>query len=212
MYSEAQKRIALLLMHEPKTIEQLNQQLAIPYDQLMEEIKGMLKLGVVVKDGFPTQYRLKEEIADKARKRKELAEVDDHPVRLKVTIEAQAPERSTVEKALKDIEVALRKEKDFVIYDCVLEKLIQAGNHYSSFLEVNLSTKNFRAIMRLLFFYGPSSIEVLKPDKWTINADDLQDGLVDAANMVYGYNDYIIKQMTKKELQDFSQRLRGKLR
>ena len=94
----------------------------------------------------------------------------------------------------------------------MLEKLIKSGEHYSSFLEVNISVKNFRALMKLLFFYGPSSLEVLKPDKWSISLDDLQDGLVDAANMVYGYNDYIVKQMTKKELSEFSRKLKGQFR
>ena len=211
-YTEEQKRIALLLMHEPKTIEQLNQQLNIPYDELTHQVKEMLQLGVVVKEGFPTRYRLKEEIAERAKKRRDLAEEDDNPVRLKVTIEAQATERSGVERALTEMEAALRREPDFTIYECVLEKLIESGSHYSSFLEVNLSVKDFRALMKLLFFYGPSSLEVLKPDKWAITADDLQDGLVDAANMVYGYNDYIIKQMTKKELQEFSNKLKGKFR
>ncbi|MBS3062415.1 MAG: hypothetical protein J4203_00955 [Candidatus Diapherotrites archaeon] len=211
-YSEEQKRIALLLLHEPKTIEQLNQQLDIPYDALTRQLREMLQLGVVVKEGFPTQYRLKEEIAERAKKRKEIGEEDSNPVRLKITIEAQATERTGVEKALAEMEAALRKEPDFTVYECVLEKLIQTGEHYSSFLEVNLSVKDFRALMRLLFFYGPSSLEVLKPDKWTISADDLQDGLVDAANMVYSYNEYIIRQMTKKELLDFSKKLKGRFR
>ncbi len=209
-YTEEQKRIALLLLHEPKTLEQLNQQLNIPYDELTRQIKEMLKLGVVVKEGFPTKYRLKEEIAEKAKKRRELAEEDDNPVRLKVTIEAQGTERSSLERALTDIEGALRKEREFTIYDCVLEKLIQSGDHFSSFLEVNLSVKDFRGLMKLLFFYGPSTIEVLKPEKWTITADDLQDGMVDASNMIYGYNDFIIRQMTKKELQEFSNKLKSK--
>ena len=211
-YTEEQKRIALLLMHEPKTIEQLNQQLTIPYDELTNQLKEMLKLGVVVKEGFPTQYRLKEEIAERARKRWELAGEDDNPVRVKVTIEAQAVEKSGVEKALAEMEAALRKEPDMTVYECVLEKLIKSGEHYSSFLEVTISVKNFRALMKLLFFYGPSSLEVLKPDKWSISLDDLQDGLVDAANMVYGYNDYIVKQMTKKELSEFSRKLKGQFR
>ena len=53
-YSEEQKRIALLLLHEPKTIEQLNQQLDIPYDALTRQLREMLQLGVVVKERFPT--------------------------------------------------------------------------------------------------------------------------------------------------------------
>ena len=58
-FTEEQKRIALLLLHEPKTAEELNKQLDIPYDKLVQELRQLLKLNVVDKNGYPTKYTLK---------------------------------------------------------------------------------------------------------------------------------------------------------
>ena len=44
-FSDEQKKIALLLLSEPKTEEELNKQLNIPYDKLGIELKQMLNLG-----------------------------------------------------------------------------------------------------------------------------------------------------------------------
>ena len=46
------KKIALLLLREPKTEEELNKQLNIPHDKLTVELKGMIKLGLISKKGI----------------------------------------------------------------------------------------------------------------------------------------------------------------
>ena len=48
-FTEEQKRIAMLLMNEPKTEEELNKQLNMPFDKLTSELKHMLKLKVIWK-------------------------------------------------------------------------------------------------------------------------------------------------------------------
>jgi len=205
--SEEQKRIAVLLMHEPKTVEELNKQLAIPYDKLESELRDMLKKEVVSKSGFPTKYSLKTEILSKVKKRKEIESEDTHKLRLKIIIEGQAIDQDLLKRQLDNIEASLRKEPNFTIYDLALQKIIKEGEHYSSYLDVNLSVKDFRALMRLLFHYGPTSIEVIKPTKIEFTAGELQDGLVDASSLVQGYNEYIIKLLNKKELSEFYSKL-----
>ena len=54
-FSDEQKKIAILLLNEPKTEEQLNKQLNIPFDRLMLELKTMVKLNVISKEGYPTK-------------------------------------------------------------------------------------------------------------------------------------------------------------
>ena len=63
-FSDEQKKIALLLLSEPKTEEELHKQLNLPYDKLSIELKQMLKLGLVLKEGYPTRYRLRQDIID----------------------------------------------------------------------------------------------------------------------------------------------------
>ena len=206
-YSELQKRIALLLMHEPKTAEDLNKQLNIPYSQLMEELKGMLKLDLISKEGFPTYYSLKKNIAQEIQRRKALSEKDSNKIRLKVILEFQAAKKESLAQGMKKVKEALEKEPDFQIYAINPAEVIQEGEHYSSYFDVNLSLKDFRAITKLVFLFSPTSIEVLKPQKIEINADDLQDSLVEMSDMVQGYLQSIQKMMNKAELEAFRKNL-----
>jgi sugar-specific transcriptional regulator TrmB len=206
-YSELQKRIALLLMHEPKTAEDLNKQLNIPYSQLMEELKGMLKLDLISKEGFPTYYKLKENIAQEIQRRKALSEKDENKIRLKAIIEFQSVKKDSLASGMKKVKDLLESEPDFQVYAINEAEVIQEGEHYSSYFDINLSLKDFRAITKLIFSYSPSSIEVLKPRKIEITADDLQDSLVDMSDIVQSYLQTIQKFMNKSELETFREKV-----
>ncbi|MFH1224554.1 MAG: helix-turn-helix domain-containing protein [Candidatus Diapherotrites archaeon] len=209
--TEVQKQIAALLFNEPKTIEELHKKLGISEGEIMGHLKAMLRLGVVEKqDGFPVKYGLISQISDSVRKRKEIGETDAYKLRIKAVIEVQALEETLLKKALGDIEAALRKEKDFTVYDVLVAEPVEDGEHFSSYMEVNLSLRNFRALVKFMYFYGPSSVEVIKPAKFEILLHDLQDGLMDMAEMIQSYNRYVLNLMSKKELEELSRKLYDK--
>ncbi len=70
-----------------------------------------------------------------------------------------------------------------------------------------MSFEAFEPLMHFLFFYGPSVVEVLGPEKVVIDMGDLQRGLLEAATMINGYVHYITRMMTKKEIQEFNKNL-----
>ena len=65
-------------------------------------------------------------------------------------------------------------------------------------------------MVRLMFYYAPITIEVLKPEKIELYAGDLQEALVDMAGLVHAYADQITKLMNRKELEQFNNSLYGK--
>ncbi|MDO8538427.1 MAG: hypothetical protein Q7S21_06080 [archaeon] len=210
-FSEQQKKIALALVNDAKTAEDLQKELKANLTQLSEDLKKMMKLELVEKlSGYPTKYELKKHIIQALQKRKEIQEKDAFKLRLKALIEVHAIEKTLVEKQLNEIIATLKKETDFTIYDSFKEEIVKEGEYYSTFLDVNLSVKDFRALMRLMFLYGPSSIEILKPEKWEISMDALQDGLMMVAETVQGYTDYIARKMNQSELMSFNAKLFGK--
>ena len=87
---------------------------------------------------------------------------------------------------------------------------MESNDYYSSFLDVNFSVKSFSALVRFMIFFGPTSVEVIKPDKITFSAQDLQDGLIDLSDMVQGYTEYITKLMNRQELESFNRELHKK--
>lgn len=209
-YTEKQARIANALVDSPKSASQLAKDLKMPEEKIKAEAEGMKKLGVL-SESESGEYGLKPEIAEAVTKRREVASEDQFKLKLRAVIEAQSVSKELLEKELKRIEEALGKEPDFTLYDCVLEKMVkmEGEERYASFLELTLSVKDFRALVRLMVFYGPTSVEVLKPSKYEISADALQDGLMDLAEMVHAYNAYVVKMMNRTELEEFQKKIFG---
>ncbi|MBI4210628.1 MAG: hypothetical protein HY544_03935 [Candidatus Diapherotrites archaeon] len=206
-FTPDQKRIAVLLLHAPKTAEELNRQLGIPFDELNESLKHMVRLKLLRLEGYPQRYHLADAVVDAVKRRKEIQEKDPFDLRLKATLEAKGVEEAFLRKQMAGIEAGLRKEKNFTVYDVIRAEPIKDGSHYTAYLDVNLSIKDFSSIVRFMYFYGPTSVEVLKPAKITIPMDDLQDALMEMADMIQAYNNEMLKSMAKDELASFSKSL-----
>ncbi|MDO8647926.1 MAG: hypothetical protein Q7R70_05960 [Candidatus Diapherotrites archaeon] len=208
--SDCQKGIAKLLAQSPKTAEEIAAELKLSYLKTMEELKEMLKTELIVKEGFPTKYSLAQQIVQKVKERRKIEEKDLFKIRLNCMIEIKAIEAELLKKSINEIEEALKTDQAFTIYDIRKAEPMLDGEYYSSFLEVNLSIRDFKAITHLMFYYAPAAIEVLKPDKIELTQDDLQDALVDMSELIHAYADQITKLMNRKEMEDFTRKLYGK--
>lgn len=197
----------MLLLNSPKTEEELNKQLNLPHDVLVQELKEMLKMKVISKEGYPTVYKIKPEISEEVDRRKKIADSDAFKLRLRAIIELQAIEESLLIKHLNKLSDGLKKEKNLTIYALDKAKVEVVDEYYSSFIEVNFSVRNFSTLMNFMFFYAPSSIEVIKPDRIEFSAYDFQDGLVALAEMFQKYAEYVEKMMSKHELEQFYEQL-----
>lgn len=205
--SESQKEIAKSLAKSPKTAEEIASSLKLSYFKTMEELKEMLKKELIVKEGFPTKYSLAGQIVQKVQERRKIEEKDLFKIRINCMIEVKAIEKGLLDKSLNDIEEGLKTDGAFTIYGLKKAEPIQDGEYYSSFIEANLTVKDFRAIARLMFYYAPTAIEVLKPEKIELSPGDLQDALVDMSELIHAYAGQITKLMNRKELEDFNKKL-----
>jgi len=202
-FSDEQKKIALLLLSESKTEEELHKQLNLPYDKLSIELKQMLKLGLVLKEGYPTKYRLRQDIIDELQKRKKISDSDAFKIKVSAIIELKAIEKNLLEKHIQKIIDAIKSEKNFTIYNMAPAEVVEEDEMYSSFIEVTLTVKDFSTLMLFLFYYGPTSIEIIKPDKIEITQQEFQDGLVQLSGIFQKYADFMLKHLNKEELNKF---------
>ena len=202
-FSDEQKKIALLLLSEPKTEEELHKQLNLPYDKLSVELKEMLKLGLVLKEGYPTKYQLRQDIINELQKRKKISEEDSFKIKIRAIIELKAVEENLLKKHLEKISEAIQKEKAFTVYGVNLAEIVEEDGMYSSFIEVTLTAKDFSALVKFLFYYGPTSVEVMKPNKIEFSQFEFQEGLVELADIFQKYATYFSKKLTKAELDKF---------
>ncbi|HLC92656.1 MAG TPA: hypothetical protein VJH23_03035 [archaeon] len=206
-FTPEQKKIAFALVQGSKSVDALNKSLGMPFDVLNENLKQMHKLNLVKVEGYPSKYMLVESVLEGVRRRKEIAEKDPFELRLKATIEITAVEESFLKKHMKEIEGKLKEQKVLTIYDVYQAPTLRQGTHFRSYLEVNLSAKDFTAIVQFMYFFGPTSVEVIKPAKITLAMDDLQDALMEMAQMIQAYNHTMLKSMAKEELEEFAKNL-----
>jgi hypothetical protein len=108
----------------------------------------------------------------------------------------------------------LEREPFFRIYASKVEEPIKLEaeeegeiEQFSTFAEVNLSVQDFRSLVRLMFFYGPTGVEVIKPGKIEFTLDDFQNGLVDMGEMVQGYAKYIGEMMNRRQVENFNAKM-----
>ena len=116
-------------------------------------------------------------------------------------------EEDLLKKNLDRLAEAMQKDPHFVVYSLEKAKTVQEGEYYLSYIEINLSIRDFDSLVRFMFFYAPSSIEVISPDKIAFAAHDFQDGLVTMSDLINKYSSYISKIINKEELDKFHEKL-----
>ncbi len=205
MFSDMDRKVGLALYKGPKTPEEIAEEIHEDVRDVMDTLKKLIKLKIVVKEGYPPKYRLADNIQE-ALKPEDWESVEG--IRIHAVIEAQSIDENALKKALEQILKKLKKEPGLhVVHHAIPELERLDTGAYSGYVEVKLAAEGFEPLMRFLFNYGPSVIEVLGPEKIMIDAADLQRGLLDAAGMIQGYVDYISQLMTKKELEEFNKTL-----
>ncbi len=203
-FTDAQKKLCNALLDGPKSLETLSERVGMKHAAAQEELKHLIQLKLVSLQGVPPIYLLKEEVVQEMKRRKTIESEDDNKFRVRVLIEVQGLEESLVQKQVDKILDTMRAEPIFKIYAVKTEKIVKVEEKYTTFTEINLSVRDFRAMVRLAFFYGPASIEVIKPAKIEFTLNDFQDGLVDMTEMVHAYADYIMGILSRKKVEEFN--------
>jgi len=206
MFSDLERKVGLALYEGEKTPEELAEELKEDIRDVLDALKKLIKLRIVVKEGYPPKYRLADNIRE-AIKPEDFEPVEG--IRIYAVIEAQAVDEALVKKALEKIIRQLKKEPGVHVVSAEISKIEQdrESGMYSGYVEVKLSFEAFEPLMHFMFHYGPSVVEVLGPEKIVIDVADLHRALLEAATMINGYVHYITRLMTRKELEEFNRKL-----
>ncbi len=97
-------------------------------------------------------------------------------------IEALGIEKDKTEEALTFHIEKLKNTKDTLVFEIAFKEITKAENPikdvkeaYSQIVDVKLMVKNIYTLFILTMLYGPSSIEILSPEKIELNMDEIQD-------------------------------------
>lgn len=206
-FSDAQKSLCNALLASPLSLETLSERVQMKAELVQAEMKALMQLKLVALAGTPPQYALKEEVASELKRRKTIEGEDDNVFRIHALIEVQGVEETLVKKQVEKILANLQNEPFFRIYVSKMEDILKVEDKYTTFIDLNLSVRDFRGMVRFMFFYGPTTVEVVKPSKIEFTLDDFQNGLVDMTEMVHAYAEYIMGLLNRKQVEAFNTRL-----
>lgn len=98
----------------------------------------------------------------------------------------EAIEKTVFEKMAVDKYLTLLEAKMFEI-----KKDEEAGS-YSGVAEVKLLTPDFRWFINAIMRYGPSAIEIIEPEKYTLSPDEMHSLVADVSEIVHAYTTQIM--------------------
>ncbi len=195
---ELRNLIAKSLSKGEKTDEELKKEIpSASYEDILAVLKNMLSLKLIKKEGYPVKYSLSEEILKTLEKRKEMSENDKNIIRVSIIIESKSDDKTALREAMEKILSSLKKDETYFVYDSSLADIVVHDNLFSTFISSEVSCPDLFSLIRLIYFYGVTSIDIIKPEKLTIPISDLQNSLQTMVDMVHGYAD-IIYDLKKK--------------
>jgi len=192
-YTEAQKQIAKLLLEKPMTVEELRERLSFSASEINEALKGLIKLRLIERDS-EGKYSLIKYVKDK------FTEVEEN-FKAKFIIEAASPDEQSLKKQVELLESRIKLEKMKITF---FEKgeIIKNGDVYSTFFDLEAYFSEFRDVVNFIVNYGPSSVELLEPSEFKLNASQAQDLLNLIVSAVHYYITLILDTRFKEYLEN----------
>jgi hypothetical protein len=195
---DLQKEIAKAISKEGKDEDELQKSLPnADYDTLVSALKNMLSLKLITKEGYPVKYSLSEGLAQKLFERKQMSENDKNDIRVSILIESKADDKGKLRRAMEDILGKLRIDKTYFLYDSNIADIIVHDDLFSTYISAEVSCATINDLLRLVYFYGVTSIDVIKPTKYNLTMSDLQQSLFTIVDMTHGYAQMIFDLRTK---------------
>ena len=102
--------------------------------------------------------------------------------------------------------IKLDKERDITIYDIKKSDILEQDNSYYGYVTITCTVKDFSALIRIVMFYSPSSIEVVSPNKYEVSLYELQDGLIELSQKTQMYIKELQKRLSKEETRSIMQK------
>jgi hypothetical protein len=131
---------------------------------------------------------------DKKREEESKKRVKDGWIRVGMVIEALAVSRETAGSALRKHMEKMEKEKGIIVYKKDERGIEEVANPtpnipkgYSQVIDVELVAESFDRLVYIVMNYGPSSIEILEPNKISMNFGEAQGVLNSLAAMIHTF-------------------------
>lgn len=114
-------------------------------------------------------------------------------------LEAQGNDASLVKGALVNVTKKITKFPGVLYGIGEIEKVAELGDGiFSSFSEIKVLCKDLKTLFSLVLNFAPSGIEIEKPEKFEIDAGELQEILSEVSGTINTFAEHVLKGMAEK--------------
>jgi len=192
-YTEDQQKVAKHLLDGPKTIEELRKELDLSANTLNSALKELLKLKVVERED--SKYKLIDYITKKVKGGEKMEEKDIDfrgKYRVKMIIEALSQDKEALQRQCDILENKISKEEKISVIDFEKGEILKQEENYTAFFDIEIETKTFKDVIHMIINYGPSSVELIEPEKLELNLNQSQELLNEISSAVHYYVAFIL--------------------
>ena len=126
-------------------------------------------------------------------------------------IEIQGNDKEAAEKALQRIIFSsLASEKNTSLLNVKLYEIKELGEKektYSGVVEVKALFSNFRWFVNTIFRYGPSAIEIISPESYNLQLEEMQSLIADVSGFSQSFSSQIMTMLKDDERRKLYQKM-----
>jgi len=115
-------------------------------------------------------------------------------IHARFTIEVMANTAENAEKSLKNHMEKIRKQKNIILIDEKIDKPEKVENPprplteaYSQVIESEMLISKYEYLVNFVFVFGPSSLEILAPEKIELSQEEMQNILNNLATIIHQF-------------------------
>lgn len=195
-FSPEQQQIARSLLNKQKTIEELREELGVPVTKLNEQLKQLIQMKLVEKTG-ENKYKLIDYVLKGVNMPVEKKEGE---FVFNMIVEGISNDEQALAKQMEVLESKLKAEK-FKLLKFEKSDVAHEKDSYTMFFNADIAVPEFSDIIYLIVQYGPSSVELLEPDKVELDLSQTQTVLNEVASAIHYYVSLILH-LKHKELSE----------
>ena len=105
-----------------------------------------------------------------------------------------------IENALKTVVGHFEKQKNIDILNKKFHKPEPVENLFSCFVEIEFLVDKFARLLELIFYFMPSSIEIIEPENIKLNVADANAVVNDLSTRLHQYDDIAKKEQIEKAI------------
>jgi DNA-binding MarR family transcriptional regulator len=187
-FSEAQQKVSKLLLKGPMTVDELRKESNLQANDINEALKNLIKMKLVERSD--EKYKLIEYVTKGTLGVN--APTGEEKYKFHLIIEAISKDKDSLIKQCEILEKKFKDEKNISIFKFEKAEPQQTEELWSSYFNTIIGTMYFKDIISIIINYGPSSIEMLEPDRLNLSLQETHDSLTELSSAVHYYISFIL--------------------